>query len=73
MVPVADLHELGADAQPVPRLAHTPSSTVATLKLRTDLGEVDRRPAERERRGTRGHAQARQLGEGVDDLFGDAR
>jgi len=61
MVPVADLHELGADAQPVPALAHAPLQHRRHLELRTNLGEVDRRPAERERRRTRGHAQASKL------------
>src|SRR5206468_12556363 len=52
--------------------AHASFQHRRDFELRADLGEVDRRAAERERRRTRGHVQAGQLGEGVDDLFGDA-
>ena len=48
MVAVADLHELGTDPQPISRLAHASLQHRRDLELRADLGEVDRRAAERE-------------------------
>src|ERR1700746_1605297 len=71
-VAAADVHELSADPQPVARPPHAPLEHGRHLELRPDLGEIDPLSAERERRGPRRDAQAGQLREGVDDLFGDA-
>src|SRR5438094_5696669 len=53
MVSIGHLHELDADPQPVPRLAHAALEHRRYLELGAHFGQLDRWTAERERRGPR--------------------
>jgi hypothetical protein len=72
VVAVRHLDQLRGDPEPVPRLAHAALEDGAHLELAADLGDVFVFVLEGEGRGAGCDAQRFDLGQRVDDLFGDS-
>src|SRR5215468_10193106 len=72
MEPVLGVDELRRDAHAVPRLAHAALEERADVQLFGDYGRVLVLAPEVEGRCPPCHAQAINLGQGVEDLLGDA-
>lgn len=70
MKPVGDLNELRRDPDPAACLSNTPLQDVVDIELLADLPEFDVFSAEKERRGAARDLQAGDVGEHIDDLFG---
>ena len=72
MVAVGDVDELCGDANPPAGAPHATLEHRGDVELLTDAAEIEVLALEGEGRCPRRHAQAGQLGQGVDDLLGDA-
>src|SRR5439155_11417069 len=69
---IADVDELGADTKAIAGFAHTTAQNSAHIELLTDSADVIVAAFEGEGGGAGGDAQAGDLGQGVDQLLGQA-
>ena len=72
VVAVFDLDQLGRDSNFVPGLAHGPLEHGIDVKLGANIPDRLIAALECKRRGAGGHLQVFQLGQGVQEFFGDA-